>query len=373
MTKVALFIHGTGVRKPSYEASMRLLRRRMEIYLKDWDIQGCQWGDAFGARLHGGGASIPKYAHSGDESAARESAEQALWILLDQDPLLELRIEPVVQVIGPPPGSQIWDSVVALAHPGKYTFEAVEQLDLLAPWQKLIAAVEADFAWQAVVRQLTCEPQDVYEKVARGLIAKLQIDLRADGMPGLTGESRDQLVTALTADLGTAAGIGDWMLGRLTNFVRSRRGKLHDASTPAAGDILQYQARGAKLRNFIGEEVGRTRASVLIAHSLGGVAAVDWLAESQRSISHLITVGSQAPFFYEMDALASRAWGSGLPKYFPRWLNFFDERDFLSYVAQGVFPEAIDCQVDNGQPFPESHSAYWRNDKVWENIVQFLD
>lgn len=87
----------------------------------------------------------------------------------------------------------------------------------------------------------------------------------------------------------------------------------------------------------------------------------------------MVTVGSQAPFFYEIDALASLSYGEPLPSYFPAWLNIYDGRDFLSYIGAGVFPGRVtDQRVDNGQPFPQAHSAYWRNDAVWQHVGRFL-
>ncbi|MNL54526.1 hypothetical protein D3C87_1778660 [compost metagenome] len=125
---------------------------------------------------------------------------------------------------------------------------------------------------------------------------------------------------------------------------------------------------------MIAQKVEETQAEVIIAHSLGGIAAVDWLIEAPSSLKYLITVGSQAGFFYEIDALVSLPAGAALPDHFPRkWLNIFDANDFLSYRAEPIFPGvAIDKQVENGQPFPDSHSAYWRNPIVWENISAFL-
>jgi hypothetical protein len=46
----------------------------------------------------------------------------------------------------------------------------------------------------------------------------------------------------------------------------------------------------------------------------------------------------------------------------------------LGYLAEPIFPQnAIDFEVDSGQPFPASHSAYWQNDAVWERIADFLE
>ena len=108
---------------------------------------------------------------------------------------------------------------------------------------------------------------------------------------------------------------------------------------------------------------------VLIAHSLGGIACVDLLVKTPLSaVKLLIICGSQAPLFYEIGALQSLEFGDipaahRLPGHFPTWLNFYDLRDFLSYVAEPLFAKdrVTDVVVDNRLPFPESHSGYWRN------------
>jgi hypothetical protein len=106
------------------------------------------------------------------------------------------------------------------------------------------------------------------------------------------------------------------------------------------------------------------------------VACVDLLAETATpAVSRLITAGSQAPYFYELDALVSRMFGAGLGENFTQgWLNFYDPNDFLSYLAAGVFRgRAVDRVVHSGQPFPESHGAYWHNDKeFWGPVQDFL-
>jgi hypothetical protein len=117
---------------------------------------------------------------------------------------------------------------------------------------------------------------------------------------------------------------------------------------------------------------------VLLAHSLGGIACVDLLIEEDltHKVAGLITVGSQAPFFYEIGALQTLPYGQPLPAHFPaRWLNIYALRDFLSYVGDqpGIFPgRVVDVLVNNQQPFPEAHGAYWANDETWKAIAEFL-
>ena len=93
---------------------------------------------------------------------------------------------------------------------------------------------------------------------------------------------------------------------------------------------------------------------VVVAHSLGGVAAVDLLATTDLpTVTGLVTVGSQAPLLYELDILPGLRFGTPLPPTFPRWLNVFDARDLLGYTSGGLFPGRVtDHEVDNRWGFP---------------------
>ena len=74
-------------------------------------------------------------------------------------------------------------------------------------------------------------------------------------------------------------------------------GALTDAAHPSAGDVLLYQARGDRIRAFIAKRVATAAESVvLLAHSLGGIAAMDLLAmRPLPSVRLLVTVGSPRP------------------------------------------------------------------------------
>jgi hypothetical protein len=369
-----LFIHGTGVRGDGYLRTLDLIVRKASQFLPGVTVSGCAWGDPLGARLNKKGASIPNYSETGNAFPALESADQARWRLLAEDPLLELRILPEDERVGPPPGPWLFAQIPALAT-NAVILDLISPWELSQPWPACISRLAADPAWQNVVSSVTESKAAASEKVARAVVAAFQLYLRANGFPGLGGPQRDRLKIALLPFLGgPPAGVKDWFLGRLTNVAEKRRGLISDATSPAVGDILRYQARGGAIRNLIGTEVERTSTTILLAHSLGGVAAVDWLASEQRPIEYLFTVGSQAPYFYEIDALYSRAFGAGLPEYFPKWINFFDPNDFLSYKGQEIFPSVVeDHEVDNGQPFPESHSAYFHNDdQVWSVLEDTL-
>jgi hypothetical protein len=379
-----LFVHGINVRGEAWFRSLELIAQKTAIFLPGIEVKGCQWGDSFGAYLHKNGASIPDFEDTAQADPAVEDASRGRWFLLAENPLLELRILPEEGFFGEKPGIEIFTFIPPLA-----TNQPI--LDLLAswkiekPWPKFIADIAADPEWKQVIESITASAPAVCEKLARAITAAYQQRLRLEGYPAPGGEQRDKFKDQLVNLVGgPPLGLGDWLLGRLTTFGAHRRGKLTDKTTPAIGDVIRYQSRGQEIRNFIQERAQKTSATVILAHSLGGVACVDWLASKEyaegtregkiKKIDRLITVGSQAPYFYELDALSSRPYGAGLPECFPsKWLNIFDRSDFLSYKAQPIFPVARDLEADNGQAFPESHSAYWHNDKqVWKPIADFI-
>jgi len=370
-----LFIHGTGVRTSAFERSMALITSKVQTHLPRYEVVGCNWGDAFGARLNAHGLSIPGYVNGSAAPAAIESAVMARWTLLADDPLIELRVTELPLPLGGSQGPALWAMLVTVGA-AEAPLGLLKSWGLDELWPTFVASLTANAAWSQTFQTLCGTKPQLSVMVARAVVSAFIAWLRVSGQPGVTGQQRDQLVAVLQPEFGgPGLGVKDWFLGRVTSFMAPRRDAFSNWSGAPLGDILRYQARGETLRNFIGERVRQTGASVILAHSLGGVAAVDWLASGNRNLAALVTVGSQAPFFYEIDALASCPFGTNLPESFPRrWLNFYDPRDFLSYAGQELFKGfAHDVKVDNGQPFPDAHSAYWHNDaEVWPEINRFL-
>ncbi len=199
---------------------------------------------------------------------------------------------------------------------------------------------------------------------------------------------RNDVVELLATTLGDSSryAVGDLtksvMIGISTHistyYAKHNRGALTDKTSNAAGDILFYQARGEKIRAFIHEQIQAAQEPVvLLAHSLGGIMSVDLLIkENLPQVKLLITAGSQSPYFYEINALQSLPFenvskNERLPAHFPAWLNVYDRRDFLSYIGAGVFGSKVtDFEVNNRQAFPYSHSAYWSNSEMWDEIIK---
>jgi len=162
-------------------------------------------------------------------------------------------------------------------------------------------------------------------------------------------------------------------MGLVTRWAQRHRREVYDKHAAKAADIVFYQARGQKIRDCVRKRIEEAGAgAVVLCHSLGGIAVVDLLIENPMpQVRQLITVGSQAGFFYEIDALVSLPFPEPLPAHFPPWRNIYDSADFLSYRASGAFPGRVgDFRVDNGQPFPQSHSAYWDNPAVIAEIAR---
>ncbi len=222
--------------------------------------------------------------------------------------------------------------------------------------------------------------------VGKALVAQATVMAERRGNPHPHGDLRDRLQCYIADQLGgTVYGVSDWLGGLVTDIayrgtalLERRRGGIMAHAADTGSDVLAYQANGNSIRAFIRrriEEVSEAGPVVVLAHSLGGIAAFELLATAPLDkVEGLITVGSQAPYMYEIGALAKVPFGVSLPAEFPRWLNIYDRLDFLSFVGEALFPGRVqDVEVDSRQPFPASHSAYWTNPATWKAIAPFLE
>jgi pimeloyl-ACP methyl ester carboxylesterase len=389
-----IFVHGTGVREATYKESFQQVEQKLMSVRADLSIAPCLWGDRHGAALRKNGASIPDY----DKARAVGQLEVedyniALWGLLYDDPLYELRLLALQTrpAGGFTPGLetpyQELDAAVKALTPAGGLEQQLRELGLANYWEESRRQVRAAEEYRQALQQAPAVNATYRLAVSRALVA--QAVWLAGGAESaamwMDGNAREALVESLLDALGGRdRGPVGWVKKHLSNLalryvtdrVKRKRGAFSDQSFPAAGDILLYQARGDGIRGFIRDHIKQaTPPIVLLAHSLGGIACVDLLVkEPLPQVEMLITVGSQAPFLYEIDALASLPFGQPLPAHFPRrWLNIYDQRDFLSYVARDVFTGEVqieDIRVDNGHPFPQSHGAYWANRDVWEEITR---
>lgn len=389
-----VFVHGTGVRQPAYEQTFRIVEGFVTEQRPDITVVPCFWGEQFGSKLNAEGRSIPLFdATLALDQGEEEESNIILWQQLYQNPLYELgllSLQPSTagdsNPFGEQPGDQLHDRLLDLIPSGELQ-EKLQAAGIAEVFDQARRHVTRSDVYQDVLNQVSDSDSDCYDTIARAIIAQAMFDSMQHHHHGFifpNPELRDRLVNLLSNALGKEEdlGLGDWLQKPLsllaspaTAWVRSKRGAITEANTPTPGDIILYQSRGQQIRNFIQKTIKEAEPPVvLLAHSLGGIACVDLLVtEPMAQVTLLITVGSQAPFLYEINALYSLEFGQPLPDFFPEWLNIYDLRDFLSYIGATLFPNKVqDVLVDSKQPFPQAHSAYWRNPATWKAIIPRL-
>jgi hypothetical protein len=392
-----IFVHGTGVRRARFAETLGLVARLIADIRPDATIKGCFWGERFGAALSAGGASIPS-GNSGrsapDLGSPYTVDDISLWSLLYAEPTIEMAGARTSRSdVLPAPGR---------THPGAELAERARQAvtrddvkalaDAAGLGATLIAAATA-LTTSGNVQDALADAElfsDLPQLLARAIVAEAvkrsteEVDAEP---PSLDGAARDALVEGLSLAIGPTLGGRGWtgaggsaarVAWRLAGAraVERRRRSILDVASPLAGDVMLYLARGQEIRSFIAKHVREAGPGpvTLLAHSLGGVACVDLLAsEPGLQVSKLITVGSQAPFLYEIGALPMLESPNELPEGFPPWTNVYDPRDLLAFVASGVFRgRARDFSVDSRQPFPWAHSAYWSLRRMSEILAAEL-
>jgi len=403
--KTVIFVHGTGVRESNYKQTFTQVKSELTKRQTDLSVSQCYWGQ-FGAQLNVEGASVPKYDSTYSISLEHQAVTDdeyliPLWEFLYRDPLYELRL---LSLRAKENGGEI---VFGQRSPGDKLQQNVKELDASSPnlqtkleqagiisvfepaWKTIIEAS----AFQAAMRSAPAQLDEYRTATARAIVAQAIaiVEQQAEISPLIStnADLRDEIVELLDAALGekTLGIIGNWMKSVMiklashygTYRVKNKRGALTDQFHYFLGDILLYQTRGEEIRTFIHQQIQKAQTPVvLLAHSLGGIICVDLLIkEDLPQVELLITAGSQSPYFYEINALHSLVLekdtpvNKRLPADFPPWLNFYDHRDFLSYVGADVFGSKVtDVEVNNRQPFPQSHSAYWSNAVLWHQVLE---
>ncbi|NUK34082.1 hypothetical protein HRW23_26800 [Streptomyces lunaelactis] len=402
-----VFVHGTGVRRERHDVLAGRVRDGLTARFPAADVSSLYWGDRYGASLGAGGLSVPGLQQTrgvGDDllALAPPDREAAEWTLLLTDPLCELSVLAEMGWDGGDgyrmpgvrsAGAGVLDALAELPpcpDRADELGELLRETALFATYPQALSDVTHAQETTRAAERAEEEPaaRELAVAAARAVVAVAMATAGADAY--CTGDERDRLVDLLTARLGGdargAAGRATAVLGRLALRVTTQpalnlwRGPLTTKATPFLGDILRYQARGQELRDFLHREItAEPGPTVLIGHSLGGIALVDLLAlaaargEPVPGAELVVTVGSQAPFLYELGALTALEPGETLPDGFPRWLNIYDRQDLLAFLAEPVFPgdpRVVDHEVSSRQPFLPCHSAYWKLGSVYDRIAQ---
>ncbi|MFE9093127.1 alpha/beta fold hydrolase [Streptomyces sp. NPDC007264] len=385
MTTV-LFIHGTGVREPGFSALYERFSTGLRELVPSARTSPCYWGGQLGATLGAGGLSVPYSGGRSRGGPVADGDETEAWAELYRDPLAELAPAAAGGGAGEelPPGAPlpVERPRALLAALDGHVDDIATGTGLGGP--HLRAAVTELSRTPLLGPAATAVPDDddLARLLARALVAAALSSALAEDAPVVPdGAARDAAVAALTEHMGarpegSERGVGALLarpaLRLATRHAVRRRRALTEAAHPAAADIMLYLARGEPLRRRLRETVGELEPPVVVVgHSLGGIIALETLIGTPLpQVELLITVGSQGPFLYESGALPALVHPEPLPAHMPDWLNLYDPRDLLAYVGAPLFPGRVtDIEVDNGQPFPASHSAYWTNRAVYRAIA----
>jgi hypothetical protein len=400
-----LFVHGTGVRKPGFDRSVEAIRAGCSAAsIQGVSMHGISWGERLGAR----GDLVDETLPAAVTRALRapltpEDEEAARWEILVGDPLFELRVaasgpgDPSTGIsVGQQlPETALLDKVRAVADEpleaaglaGVDAEELEEAISLVSTSDELEGAARA-------ATQAEADEGEFAAAAARAIVAVVLAAHEADPpgeAPPIVYDARirtdlvDELATRVGP--GSTRGFGGWLGRQVGGFVarrattafENRREKLSIGSLPFLGDILYYQKRGDAIRDFVAQEVSAAQKPVVaLGHSLGGIILVDLLTrEDPPEVDRLVTVGSQSPLLYAIDALdrIRRGNAGADPAPFTPWLNIYDRADFLSFIAKPVFSgiEGIrDEEISSRVPFPSSHSAYFHQPRTFELIRDFL-
>jgi hypothetical protein len=249
-----MFVHGTGVRKASYESTLALIRKRVEFSLPTFDLAECFWGEEEGCRLHLDGTSIPDYESAratvappaGPLEADRGDLEVVRWRMLYSDPDYELRMIGPAAASGYVPGAEsAFEGVlelldrdsealrVAMSDAGISDFMWTQAKTSLRSSSALRRATDGSLApldvelLHAVLRAL----------IARAVLFKFRVPEPPDDWP--TRQQCEAIVRTFTGEPeGTERAIGGWVMEQLkwfaldviTDRATRKRGVISDAA-----------------------------------------------------------------------------------------------------------------------------------------------
>lgn len=174
------------------------------------------------------------------------------------------------------------------------------------------------------------------------------------------------------------------VLKLMTSYFEDRRESMFDAlGAQLLADVIGYHQHRVSIQAILREELIRAasaagdRPVLPVGLSLGGIALVDLLASwPEAPVQACVTIASQAPLLYTFDGIPSMPYDETDPPHLPvPWLNIYDSRDFLSFVAEPLFrrtdgqASVVDLRVHSRRDFPKSHGSYWEQAPVWDAIA----
>lgn len=172
----------------------------------------------------------------------------------------------------------------------------------------------------------------------------------------------------------------DTLLWIATTVIEKNRLKITRTAADFIRNVFFYFQDRERIRQFIIDELRAIRSMhtgplVVAGHSLGGVIAVDVLTHTPLPGTLLVTAGSQMPLFALM-GLASPLGDNDGPRPFAPWLNLYNERDPLAFLAEGVSASddssPSDYKLTEPRDLPDSHTAYFSRAELYDTVADEL-
>lgn len=398
-----VFVHGTGVYRERYESVIAQMEQTIAMLELDLSIVPCFWASLLSQHRRQGERVLPA-ARSALPSLPllphESQATRQLWAILLDDPFFEIRLLASYPVTTQSTRRRagLWlDQQLRGLRFADLLKRSTEQLKLAAALERARGQLIAHPAYH---QMLTVNPEcaEVRAAICRALIALVlrgsttisastsTFTLSEQGR--LLADGRVTLVALINQALSNTGGVlarlfaprelplamnVEAVLRELASeyLERHRSSQLGQRLHAFVGDIMWYAVHGQRLRAFIRDCVLRAPPPVLLlAHSFGAVPVLDLLIAEELPIALLVTAGTQVPFLYAVDALPLLRAGQPLPAHFPDiWVNLYNRRDLLSYLAEPVFPgRAEDVEIHANAPLPLAHQVYWRDPEGWMAI-----
>jgi hypothetical protein len=378
-----VYVHGASDRQAQVAGQVAHIEQRLRSAGMDFDVLASRWGEIAGADLGGIDAALPLLDQ-------RSLAPPTPAIPLAELGRLAAAVEPRAAVAGRgligPPARRQSDELLDVC-----------RTQVGAPGESIALVdgrrVPIDDACRAAATAVGASPEYVTAK-AKLMSEPLLVSATGRAVaatvaqPATAPTDVAQTVEVRIAEAVLGAALAAILVGYLgidvgpdlkrwaTDVLIPHRARLIREAGLGPADIVLYQRRPGPIRDVVkaslAEAIGRGGLVVALGNSLGGIILVDALAESGAPRPDLlVTVGSQAPLLATFGALEPHnRHQPGVP--FTPWLNIYDRRDLLGFVAQRVWPDVpaiTDVEVDLDLGFPDAHGgAYLGNAQVFAAI-----
>lgn len=382
-TGTLIYTHGTGTRKAAFDKDWSQFKLMAHDYgFDDVKLVPCDWGSVYRT-----GIPDPKLVRSvipGEELLSQADAQARLLL---RDPLFELRLAGMFAMETPATKTSAGSVQAALSHG---SWDGLAPVGV--PPRTLTAAcrlvANSDELAAAEVAVPPASPGQVRRAAARAALALARSRSYRWGGSAYPDISRptvsdDDPIGELAETIGGDDATPPPWADALEGFARGAAWP-RDCSTQRAAeffaDVFWYVRSSQVIAGELAREVrtAQTRPPVvLVAHSLGGIAAIDLLSNPRRArdlkVDMLVTFGTQAGLVFAMDAMRYFRLREPVapPDPVPFWLNFHGSGDLLSFKIAPLTELAVDhddVPVDFTKMFPGSHGEYITLDLFWHRI-----